>query len=97
EELGEPIVMEMCITEVQALLENPLQAEAFFNGLLEDNGITNLDGTFDPLETVVGSEIYAYINSNPISPATFNTTYTVSTACGEESVDISLTINPTTE
>ncbi|QED38842.1 gliding motility-associated C-terminal domain-containing protein [Antarcticibacterium arcticum] len=97
EELGQPIVMEMCITEVQALFSDPSQAEAFFQNILEENGISNFDGTFEPSEEVVGSEIYAYINSNPTAPATFNTTYTVTTNCGEESVDITLTINNTEE
>ncbi len=97
EELGEPIVMEMCITEVQALLSDFAQAQAFFQNILDENGITNLDGTFDPSETVVGSAIFAYINSEPVSSQTFNTTYTVTTDCGEETVDISLTINPAEE
>ncbi len=92
-ELGEPIVLEMCITEAQDAIETPADFEAFFNNILAENGITDFTGAFDPDENVVGTAIFAYINSEPTAPETFNTTYTVSTDCGEESVDITLTIN----
>ncbi len=97
EEFGDPIVLEMCIIEVQELIETPADAEAFFNNILSENGITNFDGTFNPSEDVVGTAIFAYINSEPTEPETFNTTYTVTNNCGEESVDITLTINNTEE
>jgi len=96
-QLGEPIVMEMCIIQVQDLFSNPVQAEAFFNNILDENGITNLDGSFDPSENVVGNEIFVYINSNPTVPQTFTTTYTITSSCGDESVLITLTINNTEE
>jgi large repetitive protein len=94
EELPEAIAMEMCILEAQELLANPLQAEAFFNNLLTENGITNLDGDFNEEAEVTASEIYAFINSNPTESRTFDPfTYTIENECGVESVDIVLTIN----
>src|SRR5690606_1830204 len=43
---------------------------------------------------VIAGEIFAYINSNPTEPQTFDPIiYTIISDCGEESVEIILTIN----
>ena len=95
DELPDEIVMEMCITEVQDLLANLSQAEAFFYNLLDQYGITNLEGDFNEAEALnTGLAIYNYINSSPTDPGNFGPlTYTVTSDCGEESVEVFLTIN----
>lgn len=98
DELPDEIAMEMCILQAQSLLSNPTQAEAFFTTLLTENGITNLDGDFNDAAVSTGLSILEYINSNPTAPRTFGPViYTITSDCGEESVDITLTINNTEE
>lgn len=96
-ELGEPIVMEMCITEALAL--TPEEAIAMYTAALIERGITNpnING-FEPSLQDIGTGILTYINTTPTpTPSkTFETTYSETNECGEDSVLISLTINNTT-
>lgn len=95
-DLGEPIVMEMCITEVEEMLTNPQLAIDLFNDAVAERTNGDLSGDFNPSLEIVTGQIATYL-SNPTPSQTFETTYSVSNACGEDSVLISLTINDVTE
>ena len=81
-----------CITEVEDMLENPQDAIAWFNELIEGEDIDQ-DGDFDPAIENLALQVIAYV-SNPEEPsATFETTYSVSNENCEDSAIISITIN----
>ncbi|WP_415830559.1 gliding motility-associated C-terminal domain-containing protein [Gillisia limnaea] len=94
-DLGAPIALERCITEIRGFQTNPAAAIALFNDALAERGITDLTGTFTPSLQIVGGQILAFIQ-NPTDTATFVTTYSITSACGDSSLPISLTINNTT-
>ncbi|MGM1055253.1 MAG: gliding motility-associated C-terminal domain-containing protein [Bacteroidota bacterium] len=95
-DLGAPIVMEMCITEVEAMLVNPQLAIDLFNDAVAERTNGDLTGEFTPSTETIAGQIAAFL-SDPIPTKTFETTYSVSTECGDDSVLISLTINDVTE
>src|SRR5690606_3388236 len=66
-ELGAPIVMEMCITEVLALVDDLPSALNFFNNILEERGLNldELNGEFSSNAPQVAASIFGYI-SNPV-------------------------------
>ncbi|SDS05328.1 gliding motility-associated C-terminal domain-containing protein [Gillisia sp. Hel1_33_143] len=96
-DLGAPIALEECITEVAGFLTNPAAAIALYNDALAERGITDLSGTFTPSLQEVGGQILNYLaNENRAPSATFVTTYNVTNSCGVSSLPISLTITDTT-
>ncbi|RKS44936.1 gliding motility-associated-like protein [Gillisia mitskevichiae] len=94
-DLGAPIVLERCITEIEGFLTNPAAAIALYNDALAERGITDLSGTFSPSLQIVGGQILTFLQ-NPTDSATFVTAYSTTSACGDSSLPITLTINNTT-
>ena len=95
-DLGAPIELERCITEIEDYLTNPAAAIALYTDALAERGITDLSGTFSPSLQIVGPQILAYLaNENRAPSATFVTTYNVTNNCGVSSLPITLTITNT--
>ena len=95
-DLGAPIELERCITEIEDFLTNPAAAIALYTDALAERGITDLSGTFSPSLQIVGPQILAYLaNENRAPSATFVTTYNVTNNCGVSSLPITLTITNT--
>src|SRR5690606_31467154 len=90
--IGGPIDLgDMCITEVIEMINSPQAVIDMFYDELEARD-ADLTGTFSPALEVVGAQILGYINNPETASQSFETTYTVTTDCGEESIVISLTI-----
>ncbi|WP_037319165.1 gliding motility-associated C-terminal domain-containing protein [Salegentibacter sp. Hel_I_6] len=82
----------LCVSDATELIQNPLEAIALFNDLLEEQeGDIPSDGEFTPgLSTLIG-DISTYLD-NPAGEETFSTTYTYGDDDCQSAIEISLTI-----
>ncbi len=81
---GSDVSQSFCITEIQALIQNPQDAIDLFNSLL--GGSVDTGGTFDPTLNALAAQ---YL-SEPIG--TFSTTYTVDNGTCQDSAVITVIV-----